>query len=64
MPGRKQGPVMLTAVPPNMLALSGAKTRFRFAPAVSKETFTFRTRAGSEWNKREVNLLSKLSLIF
>jgi hypothetical protein len=32
-PGTKQGPVMLTMVPPNMLPLSGANTNGRFAPA-------------------------------
>jgi hypothetical protein len=32
-PGRKQGPVMLTTVPPNILPLSGANINGRFAPA-------------------------------
>lgn len=35
MPGVKQGPVMLMAVPPSMLALSGANTKSKLAPAVT-----------------------------
>lgn len=36
MPGMKQGPVMLMAVPPSMLALSGANTKSKLAPAVTQ----------------------------
>lgn len=58
-PAMKQGPVMLTTVPPNMLPLSGANINGRFAPA-AMETLWYLGYMCKHWIKNKYFLQSIL----